>query len=136
LAGIKTKCPSDKEEQIGFQTFGIIFFHRIRFNGYFTLISTSPVILPGIFKITMEDEIILLQRLKKNDIQAFKKVFLEFYEPLEGVAFDILKHESKARETVTNVMDRMWKTSFVNVSLPIFESLCSEVKEDCRRQLE
>jgi hypothetical protein len=79
----------------------------------------------------MEDEIILLQRLQKNDIQAFKMVCVEFSLPLEDVAFDILKDANKARETVTNVLGRMLSINFLNASPPIFEFLCEEIRKDC-----
>lgn len=53
--------------------------------------------------------IILIQRIKKGDQQAFKALYLQFQNPIYAYALRFLKSKELAEELVQEVFMRVWK---------------------------
>jgi len=81
----------------------------------------------------MTDEHILLEKLKKKDIRAFKEFCLFFLEPLEEYAYSILKDSNRARDMTNYTVGRLWATTgFANAFLP----LLTFIKEELNKNIE
>jgi hypothetical protein len=84
----------------------------------------------------MENETIILERLKSQDIKAFKIVCLEFLKPLDDYAFTLLNDAAKSSELVSDVVGKIWATNgFLNATLPLLDFLKARVKEVCVKYL-
>ena len=78
----------------------------------------------------MIDEIIILERLKNQDIKAFKELCFEFLQPLEDYAYSLVNDARGARDLSVDVMGRLWATNgFANASLPLLEFLKEEIRK-------
>ena len=80
----------------------------------------------------MEDEIKLLEDLKKGDRDAYKMFFDTYNKDMMLLAYLLLRDRAKAYTLVYELFEKLYQTQEVNkITLPIQAHLNAKVREKC-----
>jgi hypothetical protein len=80
----------------------------------------------------MEDEYDILDRLRKRDIKAFKRICCDHSEVMTTLAFTALQDELKANQVVDDVFYKFWNnTDLSTVKEPVQQYLYAQVLKLC-----
>jgi RNA polymerase sigma-70 factor (ECF subfamily) len=55
-----------------------------------------------------DEDRILLQKLKKGDEKAFRKVYIKYHKPLYQVAVKYLRRKERAEDAVHDIFIKLW----------------------------
>ena len=67
-------------------------------------------------KRSVNDELILFEKIKAGEIKSFEILFDQYYQPLCNFAYLFLKNEEQAEEVVSDVFTNIWvKRTEINI---------------------
>ncbi|SEM38826.1 RNA polymerase sigma-70 factor, ECF subfamily [Chitinophaga rupis] len=86
---------------------------------------------------SINEDIILLQRLKEGDEQALQECFYKYRQQLVTLAFAILRNEEEARDLVQDLFMDFWeKQRFLNIKQSLSSFLFISTKNRCLLKIE
>lgn len=80
----------------------------------------------------MDEDIEILDQLRKRDIRAFKRVCCDHSENMTALAYSILRDTKKTSEVVDDILFKLWNdTDLSTVRMPFRQFFYTQVLKSC-----
>jgi len=87
--------------------------------------------------MTKDADKLLLEQLRKGNIQAFEQLFRSYYKPLVAEAYFLLKEETEAQDQVQLLFIEMWdKKLYRNLNTSVKSYLHKAIHNKCLNLIE